>query len=126
MDLNICLYCEKPLDNEKLTFCSGTCQLNEATKNHLYINNNTHHSMIRSNSVQSIPSSTLMYYPSLPPSPTTTTTTNYEMAYHRRQSFSYSPVMRRRFSNSTSTSSYNSLSSSSTISFDSKYFLDSS
>ncbi|CAO3624995.1 unnamed protein product [Cunninghamella echinulata] len=126
MDLNICLFCEKPLDNDKLTFCSGTCQLNEATKNnninynyhpHNHQNNHHYHNnnmMIRSHSVQSISSM-----------PSSSSPSNYEMSYHRRQSFSYSPVIRRRFSNSISSSSYDSLSSSA-LSFDSKYFLDQS
>ncbi|KAI9310600.1 hypothetical protein BX666DRAFT_1159701 [Dichotomocladium elegans] len=32
MDLNICLYCEKPLAEENASFCSVACQAHEASK----------------------------------------------------------------------------------------------
>ncbi|KAI9008917.1 hypothetical protein CLU79DRAFT_497921 [Phycomyces nitens] len=32
MEMNICLYCEKRLDDDNLSFCSGACEENEASK----------------------------------------------------------------------------------------------
>ncbi|KAI8335944.1 hypothetical protein BC941DRAFT_429821 [Chlamydoabsidia padenii] len=100
MDLNICLYCEKSMTDSTSSFCSNVCRNQESKQDTA----GGGLPMLRSNSLHSLNS------PSPPP---------YEMAYHRRQSFSYnSPI--RRSSNSTSSSSLNSLSFSS---FDSVKYL---
>ncbi|CDH57525.1 predicted protein [Lichtheimia corymbifera JMRC:FSU:9682] len=46
MELNICLYCEKRLLDDSLSFCSTTCQAKEAAKapdTELLFSNITHH-----------------------------------------------------------------------------------
>ncbi|KAH8550288.1 hypothetical protein BGW37DRAFT_557488 [Umbelopsis sp. PMI_123] len=40
MELSICLYCEKPLPNDTMTFCSFACRASEASKH----NAANHHS----------------------------------------------------------------------------------
>ncbi|KAI7895609.1 uncharacterized protein EV154DRAFT_599200 [Mucor mucedo] len=62
MDLSICLYCEKHLIEENISFCSTSCETNEASKPN--------------------------YYPSRLLSSRPTSCASYEIAYHRRLSFS--------------------------------------
>ncbi|ORZ12737.1 hypothetical protein BCR42DRAFT_419859 [Absidia repens] len=106
MDLDICLYCEKPISDNSTSFCSNTCRKQESKQEVVGGSFQPDYRMVRSNSLHSL-------------TPTSTPPPNfYEMAYHRRQSFSYSPPMRRRPSHSlSSSSSINSLSSSA-LSFD--------
>ncbi|ORX49858.1 hypothetical protein DM01DRAFT_1337987 [Hesseltinella vesiculosa] len=109
MDLNICLYCEKPMMNDNLSFCSKGCELSESTKQLTSQYSNSYASLSTQTTTSSVHA--------LPPSPST-----YELSYHRRPSFSYTHSMKRRPSNgASSSSSYDSLSS--TLSFDSSSYL---
>ncbi|CDH59206.1 predicted protein [Lichtheimia corymbifera JMRC:FSU:9682] len=71
MDLNICLYCEKRLADDNLSFCSLACQAHEASKTHGMFNDPT--PSARKNSISSISSSCTS-----------------ELSYHRRRSYCFS------------------------------------
>ncbi|KAI8074605.1 hypothetical protein BC940DRAFT_288644 [Gongronella butleri] len=110
MDLNICLYCEKPIVNDRLSFCSKTCELNESAKSsgqaaqtaYGPLDASVRGSLWHAQAQQQAPCS---------PS-------SYEMSYHRRQSFSYTPtMMRRRPSGTSSMSSFDSLASALSVDY---------
>ncbi|KAJ8657124.1 hypothetical protein O0I10_007204 [Lichtheimia ornata] len=71
MDLNICLYCEKRLADDNLSFCSLACQAHEASKTHGMFNDPT--PSARKNSISSLSSSCTS-----------------ELSYHRRRSYCFS------------------------------------
>ncbi|KAL1930248.1 hypothetical protein VTP01DRAFT_1402 [Rhizomucor pusillus] len=89
MELNICLYCETRLLDDSLSFCSSTCQANEAAKS----------------PTVNIPAT------SSPP----ISSIAYEMSYHRRRSLSGGPrshsslLLSSSFVSDASSSSYSDL-----------------
>ncbi|KAI8062369.1 uncharacterized protein B0P05DRAFT_556686 [Gilbertella persicaria] len=99
MDLNFCLYCEKHLPEENMSFCSSICQAREASK----------------------PITSPDFYPSrlYMMGSRSTTTTNYESIYHRCLSFSNNSFHCQPLSSSSSSSSSSSISSN-----NSSYILD--
>ncbi|ORZ24555.1 hypothetical protein BCR42DRAFT_403175 [Absidia repens] len=113
MDLNICLYCEKYItENDKTSFCSNTCRNQESKQETA---GGSLQALLRDSHFHTLPQT------KTPPSPP-----NFELVYHRRPSFSYSPISRRRPSSSLSSSSFNSFSSSSTLSLDNLNYFPSS
>ncbi|CAO3599909.1 unnamed protein product [Absidia cylindrospora] len=114
MDLNICLYCEKYItENDKTSFCSNTCRNQESKQETA---GGSLQALLRASNFHTLPPT------KTPPPPPP----NFELVYHRRPSFSYSPISRRRPSSSLSSSSFNSLSSSSTLSLDNLNYFRSS
>ncbi|KAI7875949.1 hypothetical protein K492DRAFT_210673 [Lichtheimia hyalospora FSU 10163] len=94
MDLNICLYCEKRLFDDNLSFCSLACQAQEATKHCTPIHESDPYLSSRKHPLplmqQSRMNKRASSFPSaVSPSPVTPAS-SFEMPYHRRRSSMFS------------------------------------
>ncbi|KAI9323486.1 hypothetical protein BX666DRAFT_67114 [Dichotomocladium elegans] len=92
MDLNICLYCEKPLSDDNTSFCSLACQDQEASKNFTYSHSiHYHHSpSMYSHHNKHVSNQTAMLMQSTPRSILSAKPPAEILPYHRRRSFFYS------------------------------------
>ncbi|CDH48800.1 predicted protein [Lichtheimia corymbifera JMRC:FSU:9682] len=92
MDLNICLFCEKRLFDDNLSFCSSACQAQEATKHCTLIHEADPYLSSRKHPLPLMQKSRMSKRAASFPSSSSplTPASSFEMPHHRRRSFMFS------------------------------------